>query len=213
VPELFDEDEKIVLFNAFAITGGFKTLTEYLPKFKNVKFLLSPYSSYAGLDLDVVKKLGIRYRNNSGANTRAVAQYAIAGMFGLLSRFTELGRLASMPDGSLLGEEYHTKTAGIIGMRNVGEELLNTLNGLNIPTVFYNRTPKAVSAKQVSFEEVFQQDIIFIAIANNPETRQLLSAIADHIQERHYLIDISAYDELYDKAAVLGAQLMQSEGQ
>jgi hypothetical protein len=64
VPELFDEDEKIVMFNGFALPGGFKTLTEYLPKFKNVKFLLSPYSSYAGLDLDVVKKLGVRYRNN-----------------------------------------------------------------------------------------------------------------------------------------------------
>jgi lactate dehydrogenase-like 2-hydroxyacid dehydrogenase len=69
--------------------------------------------------------------------------------------------------------------------------------------VFYNRTPKQLNAQQVELETVFQQDIIFITIANNPETRQLLSNIATLIQEKHYIVDVSAYDELYDKAAVV----------
>lgn len=203
VPELFDEDEKIILFNHFAIPDGFQSLTKHLSEFKNVKYVLSPYSSYAGLDLDVVKKLGIKYRNNGGANAKSVAQYAIASMFSLLSRFPELGKLSSMPDGSILGEEYHTKTAGIIGMGNVGKELLSTLNQLGIKTVFYNRTPKDVGAEQVSLEQVFDRDIVFITIATNPDTRNLLTGIAGLVKDKNYLIDVSAYDDLYDKKSVV----------
>lgn len=203
VSELFDNDEKIVLFNHFALPNGFVTLTHHLPTFQNVKFLLSPYSSYAGLDLNVVQGQGIRYRNNAGANAKSVAQYAIAAMFSLLSRFPELGKLSSMPNGSILGEEYHTKTAGIIGMGNVGKELLHTLNRLGIQTVFYNRTPKSVDAQQVELEEVFHSDIVFITIANHADTRNLLSQITHLVKEKHYLIDVSAYDELYDKRSMV----------
>lgn len=203
VPELCDDDEKIVLFNHFAIPDGFKSLTEHLPKFKNVKFVLSPYSTYAGLDLNVVKELGIRYRNNSGANAKSVAQYAITCAFSLLSRFPELSKLSSLPDGSILGEEYHNKTAGIVGMGNVGKELLETLTKLNVKTVFYNRTSKDMDAKQVTLEEVFRQDMIFIAIATNPDTKALLSQIKTLINKKNYLIDVSAYDDLYDKKGVV----------
>lgn len=203
VTELFDNDEKIVMFNQYAVPEGFETLMKHLPTFKNIKYLLSPYSAYVGLDLNVLKELGIRYRNNAGANAKSVAQYAIACMFCLLSRFPELGKLESMSDGSILGEEYHSKTAGIIGMGSVGKELLNTLNKLGIPTVFYNRTLKEVEANQVSLEEVFENDLVFITIANNPETKNLLSNITSLIKDKNYLIDVSAFDDLYNKKGVV----------
>lgn len=203
IPELFEEEEKIVLFNHFAFDDGFRSFSKYAPSFKNVKYLLSPYSSYEGLDLELLKKLGIRYRNNAGANAKSVAQYAITCMFMLLSRFPQFTSSPEMPDGSILGEEYHSKTAGIIGMGNVGQELLKTLKGLGIKTNYYNRTEKEVDAEKVSFEDVFKNDIVFITIATNPKTRELLSTITEHIQEKNYIVDVSAYDDLYDKRKVL----------
>lgn len=203
IPELFNDDEKILIFNQFSVEGGFNTLTQYLSEFKNVKYLLSPYASYSGLDLELVKKLGMRYRNNAGANAKSVAQYAVTAMFNLLSRVPELGKLSAPPDGSLLGEEYHGKTAGIIGMGNVGVELLDILNGLGIETVFYNRSVKSVNAEQVPLEKVFQQDIVFITIATNPDTKKLLSNITTLVQQKNYIVDISGLDDLYDKSSLV----------
>lgn len=170
VPELFDEEEKLLMINGFAFKSYFRELTKALPKFKNVKYILSPYSAYEGLDIALLKKMKIKYRNNGGANAKSVAQYATTVMFMLLSRFPILAEGKSAPAGSVLGEELGAKTAGIIGMGNVGEELLKNLNGLGIKTVYYNRTPKSVSAKKVSIAEVFKQDLVFITIATNPET-------------------------------------------
>ncbi len=199
IPELFDEDEKLVLVNHFALENGFESFSKHLPNFKNIKYLLSPYSSYAGLDLELLKKLGIKYRNNGGANAKSVAQYALTAMLMLLSRFPQLSKLSDMPDGTILGEEIDTKTAGIIGMGNVGEALLEKLNELGIPTVYYNRSDKSVDSKKVSIEEVFKQDLIFITVATNPETTNLLSSMPSYINQNNYIVDVSAHDELYDK--------------
>ncbi len=203
IPELFDETEKIVLFNNFALSDGFSAFSQHLSKFKNVKYLLSPYSSYEGLDLELLKKMGIKYRNNGGANAKSVAQYAITAMFMLLSKFPVFTQSMNMPEGLILGEERYGKTAGIIGMGNVGKELLETLKALGIPTVYYNRSVENVEAKKVSLEEVVKQDIIFITIATNADTIKLLSNFPSLLQPHNYLIDISAADELYDKKSVV----------
>ena len=203
IPELFENEEKIVIFNHFALENGFEKFSQNLPRFKGIRYLLSTYSSYSGLDLELLKKQGIKYRNNGGANAISVAQYAITTMFMLLSRFPQLSKLTDMPDGSVLGEEYRGKTAGIIGMGNVGESLLETLSDLGIKTVYYNRTSKNLNSTQVDFEEVFKQDIIFITIATNKETSNTLKKIPEIIKNNNYLIDVSGHDELYDKQKMI----------
>lgn len=209
IPELKDDSEKIVLCNQFAIPDGFTAITKHISTWKNVKFLLSPYSAYEGLDLELLKSLGIHYRNNGGANAKSVAQYAIASMFMLLSKFPVFSKSANMPDGTVLGEEFHQKSAGIIGMGNVGREIMAVLESLHIPVTYYNRSRKDVSAPHVQYNEIFNQDIIFIAIASNPNTSALLATLPDHLRTHHYLIDVSATDDLYDKKKVL--ELLDAE--
>lgn len=203
IPELTDESEKIVLFNQFALKAGFSAVTQHVQKWKNVKYILSPYSAYEGLDLELLKKLKIHYRNNAGANAKSVAQYAIASMFLLLSKFPVFTKSNDMPDGSVLGEEFAGKTAGIIGMGNVGKEILSTLNALGIPTTYFNRSKEDVVATRVSLTDIFEQDIIFVTIATTPDTISLLSALPSLLREHQYLIDISAADNLYDKKRVV----------
>jgi len=203
ISELFDQDEKLVMFNHFSLEDGFEKFSKNLPKFNNIKYLLSTYSSYSGLDLELLKKMGIRYRNNGGANAKSVAQYAITCMFMLLGRFPQLSKLNDMPDGSILGEEYEGKTAGIIGMGNVGQALLESLNKLGIKTKYYNRSKKEVDSEAVSVEEVFEQDIVFLTIATNDDTSGILAKIPEYIKQNNYLIDVSAHDELYDKQKMI----------
>lgn len=199
IKELYDIDDKIVLFNQFSVKGNWETFTAHLNSFKNIKYLLSPYASYKGLDLELVKKLGIRYRNNAGANAESVAQHAVMCMFMLLGEYPQLGNLGSIPDGKILGEQLQGKTAGIIGMGHVGNKLAAMLQGLGLEVVFYNRTAKEIGAKQVPFDQIFKKDIIFITIATNPDTEKLFANISALVQKHNYIVDISALDELYNK--------------
>ncbi len=199
IPELCDDTEKLVLFNPFACEGSFEALTKYLPQFKNIKYLFSPYSFYSGLDLQLLKKLGIRYRNNGGANARSVAQYAVTTMLMLLHKFPVLSGGTQAADGSVLGEEFHNKTVGIIGMGYVGKELTRILQGMGLSVVYYNRTPQEISAKLVSFENVLQQEVIFVTIATNPETMKQFSDFPARLQPHQYVIDITANEDLYSK--------------
>lgn len=203
IPELYDEDEKIVLFNHLSFKEGFAALTKHLPEFKNVKYLLSPYSSYSDLDLEVVKNLNIKYRNNAGANAKSVAQYAITTMFMLLTNIPQLGNAKQTPDGSILGEEFYEKSVGIIGMGQVGQVLVDFFNKVNVETKYFNRSEKPVEAQKVLLEEIFEQDIVFIAVDTNADTKTLLSQITGLIKPHNYIIDISARDNLYDKEQVI----------
>lgn len=203
VAELFNDKEKLVLLDPFCVERGCVTFTKYLSEFNNIKYLLSQYSSYTGLDLSSLKEKGIRYRNNGGANAKSVAQYAVTCMFNLLGRFPELAKSKVEPDGSVLGEEFGGKLIGIIGMGNVGVELFNIMKSLGLKVSYYNRSPKVIDAMSVSLEQVFDNDIVFVTIATNRDTRILLKNITQLIKEHNYLIDVSHYDDLYDKSAVL----------
>lgn len=203
IPELFDTSEKLVLFNQFSFDEGFDALTKYLPTFKNVRFILSPYSAYEGLDLELLKKMGIKYRNNGGANARSVAQYAITTMLMLLHKFPLLAQLSETADGSVLGEEFHEKTVGIIGMGNVGKEISRLLDKLGMKVVYYNRSAQHTSARQVNLAEIYEQDIVFITIATNKDTIKLLHDLPSHLQPQNYVVDVSAAEDLYDKKKVL----------
>lgn len=204
IPELFDDNEKLVLFYNYVFPDGFVALSRHLPSFRRVKYLLSPYSRYEGLDLDLVKKMGIKYRNNGGANAKSVAQYAIMAMFMLLSKYPVLIQSKETPDGSILGEELAGKSAGVIGMGNVGREILEMLQRLGVETAYFNRSEVTVAARRVGYEEIFQQDLLFISIASSSVTVQLLQQLPALLRDHNYLIDVSAADELYDKKSVVG---------
>lgn len=203
VPELFNDQEKTLIYNQFAFEGGFEALTAVLPKTKNICYLFCPYSAYEGLDLEVVKQMGIRFRSNKGANAPSVAQYAITAMYMLLSKFPMFTRTMTMPSGETMGEELAGKTAAIIGLGNVGQHVLDTLQKLGVSTVYYSEHQKEVSAQAVSFEKVFEHDLLFLTLATNEKSMQLLSDFASKLQPNNYLIDVSATDTLYDKRSVL----------
>lgn len=203
VPELFDDDEKILLYNPYSMGGKFEPLTNNLATFKNVRYLLSPYSFYSGLDLKLLKDLGIKYRNNSGANAKSVAQHALSLSLNILGKLPILATENKTPDGSILGEEIFGKTAGIVGMGNVGLELARILRSMCLKVVYYNRSKKDIDLEMVSFEKIFDQDLVFLTVATNIETQELFKKLPVFLKRENYLVDISATDDLYDKKFIL----------
>jgi len=207
VSELLDVDEKIVLYDPMCFSDWFECYSRNMHKFVNVKYLLSPYSFYDGLDLSSLKEMGIRYRNNAGANARSVAQHAITISLMLVARFAELAFEKHSPDGSILGEEIFGKTASIVGMGHIGIELLPLLTALGLKVKYYNRTDKKLNIPKVDLAEAFDSELIYLAMAP-AQTRALMSPLPNLIKPWNYLIDTSATDDFYDKKAVLGKLLV-----
>lgn len=203
VPELFEDSEKILMYDPFSFVGKFATLSENLSRFKNVKYIFSPYSFYDGLNLDLVKTLGIRYKNNAGANAKSVAQHALALALTIVEKFPLLAGVKVNPDGSILGEEIFGKTAGIVGMGNIAMELAPLLDALGVKTVYYNRTKKDIDLTKVIFEEIFKQELVFLTISATDETRKMMETLPSLLTKKNYLIDLSATDDLYNKKEVL----------
>ncbi len=74
------------------------------------------------------------------------------------------------------GIELKGKTAGIIGLGNIGTSIAERCAGLGMNVVAWTRSPKEGKHKAVSIEELFATaDVIFPALAKNEETLSLVS--------------------------------------
>lgn len=206
IPELLDDDDKIVLYDPMCFSDWFESYSRNMKKFRNVRYLFSPYSFYDGLDLDVLKEMGVRYRNNAGANAKSVAQHALTLSLMLVARFSEIAFEKNNPDGSILGEEIFGKTASIVGMGHIGLELYQILTALGLKVKYYNRTDKNLNIPKVDLADAFESELIYLTIAP-AQTRPLMSSLPSLIKPWNYLVDTSATDDFYDKQAVLNKLL------
>lgn len=202
VDELYsDNGEKMLLFDSFSVEGGYETLNRYVNDFKNVKYIFTPFSNYSGLDLELLKSLGIKYRNNSGANAKAVAQFAITNMFMLITQIIPFTKNKSL---DRYANEFHGRTVGIIGYGAIGYEIGNRLNSLGMQIQYLSRSDKNNEFEYVDeLEKLMQNEIIFITVSQNESSQKLLNNLEKLVKPDQLIIDITAMDELYDKRQII----------
>ena len=124
------EDEKIAFASGadFMILFGVRpseALLRASPKLKHVQLLSA---GYEGVDLALTDSLGIPVSNNGGANSYAVAEATIGLLLSLMRRLPEGDAFVRAIDwrGDILGYdtfELAGKTAGIVGLGNIGKKL------------------------------------------------------------------------------------------
>lgn len=209
VPELFSSEPKLLLVDPIAIKDHFDGFSKHLSKFSGLKYILSPYSFYAGLDLEYLTNNEIKYKNNSGANAKSVSQFATMMMLMSVSHLKlnslNLNQNDPKPELNLeaIGEEFWSKSAGIIGMGNIGSQLAETLSGMGMEVKYHSRSKRAVPAEYVEFAEIFDCDVILVTIATNQSSIELFERLTEKLQPHNYVIDITSQSDLYDKQAVI----------
>jgi len=108
---------------------------------KGVKLILMRCAGYNNVDLDTVKKYGIRIMRVPGYSPEAVAEHAMALALGCNRRLYKAYNKVRENDFSLnglMGINFYQKTAGIIGTGKIGAAMCRICRGFGMRVIAYD---------------------------------------------------------------------------
>ncbi len=187
--ELFENDEpKIIGVDVGIIEWNFPL--EDIKKIKNLVGIVSKSSWVYYLDVDYCKKNNIIVANIAGANSQSVAEHAIWMMFNLAKRLPSQieSNFKTERIENNQGVEVVEKTAGIIGLGNIGSRIAKMAKGLGMNVIYWS--PKSRD-KEYSFKELDvvlkDSDFIFNCIEAFDKTKNFFD------KEKLNLLDKNSY--------------------
>ncbi|GAK61061.1 D-isomer specific 2-hydroxyacid dehydrogenase NAD-binding [Candidatus Vecturithrix granuli] len=165
------------------------------------------------VDVKAAQRLGIRFSNTPGVFNDEVADIAI-GYLLLLARGLHKVDAAAR-NGQWLkykGRSLRGKVAGVVGVGNIGKEIVRRVRSFGMETIGYQRHAldpdflAETGMRQVEGEELFRSaDCIFLACSLNPENYHLLNARAFAMMKAGVWIINVARGALIDEHALLDA--------
>jgi glycerate dehydrogenase len=178
--ELFEGDEdRVLCLNPDYVNWKLKSSDyENIPHLKGI---FTESTSYEWVESEVAKKLGIPICNIVAFASQAVAEWAIMMMFSLSRQTPRL-----IKDGFPLdfdkdfmkyrGIQLKGKTAGIIGLGNIGSAIAERCEGLGMNVIYWSRSSTNDKYKKLSLDELLAKaDVILPAAAKNDETNALIN--------------------------------------
>lgn len=178
--ELFEgEEERILCLNPDYV--NWKLTSEDYKNIPNLKAILIASTGFEWVDMSHANQYNIPVCHIVHFSTEAVAEWAIMTTLNLARQTPRLIR-----DGFPLdfdkdfmkyrGIELHGKTAGIIGLGNIGSAIAKRCEGLGMNVFYWSREPKDVPYTHKSLEELMSEaDVIYPILAKNKETLALFT--------------------------------------
>lgn len=179
-PELFaGNEERLLCLNPDYV--GWKLKNEDYEGIPNLKGIFTESTGYEWVEPEAANRLDVPICNIKAFNTQAVAEWAILIMFNLARQTPRLIK-DDFPldfDKDFLkyrGVQLRSKTAGIIGLGNIGSAIAERCVGLGMNVVYWSRSSTNDAYQKLSLEEVLSTaDVIFPATAKNDETVSLIN--------------------------------------
>jgi phosphoglycerate dehydrogenase-like enzyme len=144
-------------------------------------------AGYDSINLKLLRELKIPCANNGGANSWAVADYAVLAMLALYRRLAAAdravreGRWSAAIDG-MNTFEMANKVVGVLGFGNIGQKVARRVQAFDASVQYYDKFPLAperereLKAKRVTLEELFRtSDIISCHAPLTNETRHVVN--------------------------------------
>lgn len=178
--ELFEGDEeRLLCLNPDYVS--WKLESKDYENIPHLKGIFTESTGYEWVEPEAANRLGIPICNIKAFNTQAVAEWAIMMMFNLARQTPRL-----IKDGFPLdfdkdfmkyrGIQLKGKTAGIIGLGNIGSAIAERCAGLGMNVVYWSRFSTNDAYQKLPLEEVLATaDVIFPATAKNDETVSLIN--------------------------------------
>ncbi len=178
---------------------------------------------YNHIDAVAARAQGIAVTNTPGAVTDATADIALtlilmtARRAGEGERILRRGAWSGWGPVQMLGMHVTGRTVGIIGMGRIGKAIARRCHfGFAMQVEFHNRsavTDLGLPARQVSFEQALQADIVVVAVPGSKETYHLLNASAfERMRPQAIFINISRGDVVDEPALIAALQRGQIAG-
>jgi lactate dehydrogenase-like 2-hydroxyacid dehydrogenase len=205
--ELFEGDEeRLLCLNPDYVS--WKLANDDYRNIPNLKGILLASTGYEWVEKDVANEQGIPICNIKNFSTEAVAEWAITMVLNLARQTPKL-----IKDGfpldfdadfmKYIGVQIKGKTAGIIGLGNIGSAIAERCAGLGMEVVYWSRSSTNDSYKKVELDELMSTaDVIFPTVAKNEETLQLIDEqLIRSMKPSTLLVDIA--HGLFDQELVL----------
>lgn len=205
IPELKDNDDKILMLDELNIKDDFKAVNNYLTKMVNVKYICDISSRYHEFDIEKARKLGITYCNNPNTTSQSVAELALMHLMCLV-RNQPMYKNKDFDFFGInnLGRELSALSVGILGYGYIGTKIAEICNSLKMKVKVWSRSQKDAKFLQVVPNDIFGCDVIFISVISGEESKSILgSKFINSLNSDKYVIDIVGDDSLYDKNVLI----------
>lgn len=164
------------------------------------------------IDLAECERRGIRVSRTVGANSNAVADYAMALMLGVARRVCEIDRLCRKRDWSKITSlDMFGKTLGIIGLGAIGKCVCRRARGFEIRILAHDTHWDSEFASQYDVvranpDKICREaDFISLHCVLNDETRQIINRQRIGMMKETAIIVNTARGELIEEDALLDA--------
>ena len=174
-------------------------------------------AGYDSINLKLLRELKIPCANNGGANSWAVADYAVLAMLSLYRRLAAAdravreGRWSAAIDG-MNTFEMAGKVVGVLGFGNIGQKVARRVQAFDATVQYYDKFPlspereRELKAKRVSLDELFRtSDIISCHAPLTNETRHVVNRERLAMMKPTAVIINTSRGPVIDEAAIFEA--------
>jgi len=191
-------------------------VTEAMLEAGPIKLVVRAGAGYNTIDVAAASRRGIYVSNCPGKNAIAVAELAFALILAVDRRIADnviaLRRGEWNKKGFSKARGLYGRTLGLIGLGQIGMEMIPRARALGMPVVAWSRSLNAdrASALGIEFKEspvevAKVSDILSVHVALNSETRNLINKeIFDALKPGSYFIN-TARGEVVDQQALIEA--------
>lgn len=207
-----EEQMKHLAEDVDGIIIGVDPITEEVIDNANNLKAISKYGvGMDNIDIDKVKKEGIKVRKTPGTNNISVAELAIGLMFDLARNISvNINKVKNNQWERVKGVELTDKTLGVIGCGSIGKEVVKRARGLQMSVLIYDpyfddkKLLEDKNINQVKKEKLLENaDFVSLHLPLNNETSNIISKNElKHMQNTAFLIN-TARGGLIDEVALL----------
>jgi D-3-phosphoglycerate dehydrogenase / 2-oxoglutarate reductase len=211
--------------DALLVRSAVKVRADTLAKAPKLRVIGRAGVGVDNVDLPAATAAGVLVMNTPGGNAVSVAEHTLALMLAMARMIpdaTVSTRAGKWEKKKFLGNELRSKTLGVVGLGNIGQEVVRRARGFEMRIIasdpYVNpQTAESLGVELVDLETLLaSSDYISLHLAVTPETKGLINAAAiakmkDGVRivncARGELIDQEALREAMGSGKVAGAGL------
>lgn len=200
--------------DALLVRSAVKVKTETLAKAPKLRVVGRAGVGVDNVDLNAATAAGVLVMNTPGGNAVSVAEHTLALMLSLARAIPDASastRSGKWEKKKFLGNELRGKTLGVVGLGNIGQEVVRRARGFEMRIIaadpYVNpQTAQDLGVTLVDVETIFAEaDYLSLHVALTPETKEMVNAESIAKMKDGVRIVNCARGELIDQAALRAA--------
>ena len=164
------------------IVGVEKINSSILKRLPNLKYIAKYGVGIDNIDIDSCKERGVLIGWTGGVNKRSVAEltlgYMLILMRNIFSSYSDLKKLRWIKDG---GNSLYNKKIGIIGMGNIGQDLIKLLSVFDCEILANDISENSSLSRKLNFKYVTKEflyrnsDIVTLHVPLTSSTKKMIN--------------------------------------